>query len=540
MAKKKKGQRDISAIIETILGVLKTCNCEEETSAREIFNALRTLLTSARWMSPGWSNACNRPLSECLFQICQSLELEEVLRRLSREDTAYLESRASFFWKPDVLDAVCTPEQVSIVWDFFLVIREDRGRLQLEASRKFVDVLQRHGEGDRALAVLDWMGQNSWTLDDCRKAIAFLIERKPMNLDRAQQIASDVGKSVVYVRSLDGSPGQYMKTSPEVESASEETRQEMMSYFASCLQERRWKDVQERYNSLRGHVLDLPPEEISVSVVEVENAMLEICKTYRKYENAWTIYGKMDGIDLRTLPIMAAICHQGYLVTKVNCMRHLEGDEQKDSPALVKLSIEKATWMERAWAVYQRYGSRPEFHSDNNLRFLVHELLWIMSYDANENENVLRKLDQLNGELLRLTGSPIADEYLARPAIKLCWGSVCDPDQDDEDDRASSKQASLAAEKAFELYQRIREKTVHGKYKRIRRCDVDVYIMLLELCVQAKDIGKMAYVCQDILDAKVELDEELIDAMQKVSSGYCSRYHPKEQGLLTIFSLLLL
>lgn len=499
--------------------------------SQHVFAAFRDLMLASRSFPPGWSSQISGRLSKIISFICTNDALDSALRDLSRTDEGYLAARPSLFCRPGMLDAICPAEQVSVVWDLFILVREDRVMLAPETLRNLAARLESLGETDRALAALDYLGQNMWNLAECHRAITLLIARKPMDITRARKIAGDVGKSVVLVGPPDGGQGLYMKTSNEVEMATLEQKRAIWTHLAACVSNRKWKDVRERYETLRTNV----EEEPVVSIVEVDNAMLDICKTYRKHNEAWEIYLGMAQLDSRTLPIMAAICHQGYLTASAVAAKDMNDGSHSDTEALEKASGEKLSWVARAWEVHQRYAERPDLHSYNNLRFLVHELLWITSFACQGTDQGLGKLNMLNEELVNATGSPIADEYLARPAIRLCWSSTEQRSADrieDDDDAAMSptrvktqQHFAQAAERAFELYQRIRERVHHGKYKRIRRCDADVYRMMVQLCTRAKDIGKMAFMCQDVLDAKVELDEDLVDTIQTVGA-------PKEEEWL--------
>jgi len=490
-----------------------------EDVVKSVFESLRTLVSGTRAWDQGWSKMVQKGLLDFFSRILRRTELLEALRSLSREDESYNKLRPVLFPKPNEVDGICLPQQTCIVWDLSMLVRLDRETLSAAVYRQLVSVLEAREESDRALTVLEWMGRNYWTLEECRKAISYLVDKRPMDLERARQIANDLGKAVVYVRPSDGSPGQYLRNSPQMESASDEQKEEIWNFLLSCVDERKWLDVQDRYVTLRRHVEEGADHiDSSVSAIEVDNAMLEICKTYRKHSAAWSIYEKMPEIDSRSLPIMSAICHQGYLAASVHAARLKDEQISSDSAVLESLAEEKKSWLTRAWTIYKRYTDSPSLHSDNNLRFLIHELLWIMSYDANETEEPLAKLDLLNAQVEKLTGSPIADEYLARPAIKLCWSSTNPLPDLGSDSSLPHKTAKLtpALDRAFDCYKRIRERVQHGKYKRIRRCDAEVYVMMLELCIRTKDVGKCAYMCQDVLDAKVEMDEDLIAAMQTV------------------------
>ncbi|KAI9022512.1 hypothetical protein DFJ74DRAFT_756519 [Hyaloraphidium curvatum] len=496
---------------------------------RDAYTHLRSFVLATRLWPWGWSHALSASMSETICLLCASEDLDADLRQLSEEDAGYHDARSSLFRGTNALEALCLPDQVFIIWDLTVLLMEDCGQLTPAACRALVRSFEAHTEHDRALEVLEWMGQHRWRLDEYKKAIGFYIMKRPMNVERARQVALDVGRTIICIQ-VRGQLGiQYVKNTPEVENASEEDKVDIMNHFRACFQERKWLDAVGSYLTLREHTVQHEKPDSGVSVTEVDNAMLEICKTYRKHSEAWRIYEAMAEIDARTLPIVIAVCHQAFVALGA---AHQDGEGRNDG------DNEKAgvVWMRRARQVYERYLSDARVQSYTNLRFVLHELMWIMSYDSEASDASLVKLSELDTTLASFTDMPIGDDYLAKPAIRICWnatGARCETEAD-EIDIITGRIPEVnikAAELAFRIYQRIRERTVHGKYRRIRRCDSDIYVMMLELCTLAADRGKVAYMCQDALDAKVDLEQDLVAVIQRAHDYLiCDDECPMSQG----------
>ncbi|KAJ3337907.1 hypothetical protein HDU93_000352 [Gonapodya sp. JEL0774] len=205
---------------------------------------------------------------------------------------------------------------------------------------------------------------------------------------------------------------------------------------------------------------------------DLDNAMMEVCHSFGKWDKAWEIFQNMGIFDRHTPGIVVTVCRRAFNET-----------DPQTNPETRK------QWEDRAWFVYTKVLARRES---------------LAMQDSSEYPDVLNNL---------------RDEYLARPIFRICLSAL-------ESElskfpggvlgaRTPPKNCVEICSKAFEIYAGVRQTFVFGN-RRTKKCNLNTYAMLLDMCTKISDLPHMSIVLQDLWDAKVELEVGLLQPLQEI------------------------
>lgn len=190
----------------------------------------------------------------------------------------------------------------------------------------------------------------------------------------------------------------------------------------------------------------------------LDNAMIDLCISYRQYEYGWKLYEKMKSMDRHTSRIVSQLCLKGFfgeeasangtsntgikasgdsspvqktipsnslnpnsvLSTVPESTLSLQSTIVDDKASVTTIPDGKKIWEARAWAFYSRFLLQDDSEILGSVVYVLHQFLEIVA-DSPETSSRLGKVLRIYHQLkLSSCQHLIHDDYLLSPILRLC------------------------------------------------------------------------------------------------------------------------
>jgi hypothetical protein len=189
----------------------------------------------------------------------------------------------------------------------------------------------------------------------------------------------------------------------------------------------------------------------------LDNAMIDLCISYRHYEYGWKLYEKMKSMDRHTSRIVSQLCLKGFFEEEAASVGggnngKASGDSSPAQKAIPSNSLNpnsilstvpesnlslgstiaddkasvttipdgKKIWEARAWAFYSRFLLQEDSEILSSVVYVLHQFLEIVA-DSPETSSRLGKVLRIYHQLkLSSCQHLIHDDYLLSPILRLC------------------------------------------------------------------------------------------------------------------------
>lgn len=454
-------------------------------------------------------------------------------------------------------------EKKSVTFKLYEKITQAGVRLENETYRVLAEKFSSRNEPTRALKVLRAYGQENWTTSEYKLAIAMCLQTRPRSITLAERYLRSYGQSQIEVssRPAESSASSKYLTPLHTATVSEAEKQALWLYYQGQVKSVRWTDCLITYEGTRAQHNESP-----AILLDLDNAMMEVCLTYQQYEYGWKIYESMTHVNRNSPPIVVSICRHAFFYP-----------QDIDTTNVELLKEWQLKWEARAWAVYMRCQVDPELRSSNvalsSSSLTIHELLEIVAYSP-EVQSRFSKINRIYEAIKKENPHGVRDDYLVTPILKFCLENarvlavngqhgVTDAEAQHQPTPPSTPMNSIPngisglhnsgspdasaifTNKAFEIYSELRQITAKAPHAKTHVFHIPIhshnksngsntdaghsiavpshvspytYSLLLQLSLLKGDFATIANICRDIVesDMSISSQEEVLDLVRKV------------------------
>lgn len=228
----------------------------------------------------------------------------------------------------NAVDYISPPEKIILGYCVYYLINSKNKKLAPETYKELSSALTKNADYNYALHVLNDMGRQHWDKKTYQNALDLCIKMKPQKLEYAESLLNDYGKPYIVAKN-ENSLVPIIISTPLMIGTTEQEIKSMRNYYKELLRQFKWKNALEDFETAK-HAIYTKKE-----MLQLKNAMLELCVTYKEFQHGWSIFQGMTDCNKITAQVAITLCREA-----INYYN--EADEQ---------DTYRIGWINRAWDI---------------------------------------------------------------------------------------------------------------------------------------------------------------------------------------------
>lgn len=228
----------------------------------------------------------------------------------------------------NTVDYISPPENIILANCVYYLIHSKNKKLAPETYKELATCLAKNEDFNYALHVLNDMGRQHWDKKTYQIALDLCIKTKPQKLEYAESLLNDYGKPYIVAKN-ENSLVPIIISTPLMIGTTEQEIKAMRSYYKELLRKFKWKIALDDFETAKNAIYT------KKEMLQLRNAMLELCVTYKEFQHGWSIFQGMTECDKITAQVAITLCREA-----INYYN--DADEQ---------DTYRIGWINRAWDI---------------------------------------------------------------------------------------------------------------------------------------------------------------------------------------------
>jgi len=237
-------------------------------------------------------------------------------------------NRNSLLEVMNTVDIISPPEKIILANCAYYLIHSKNKKLAPETYKELASALSNNQDYNYSLHVLDDMGRQHWDKKVYQIALDLCIKMKPQKLAYAESLLEDYGKPYI-VSKNENSLVPIIISTPLMIGVTKQEIKEMRNYYKELLRVFKWKNALDNFETAKNAIYT------KKEMLQLKNAMLELCVTYKEFQHGWSIFQGMTECNKNTAQVAITLCREA--------LNYNNGENEQETYRI--------GWVNRAWDI---------------------------------------------------------------------------------------------------------------------------------------------------------------------------------------------
>jgi len=237
-------------------------------------------------------------------------------------------NRDSLLEVMNTVDIISPPEKIILGNCVYYLIHSKNKKLAPETYKELATALSNNHDYNYSLHVLNDMGRQHWDKKVYQVALDLCIKMKPQKLAYAESLLEDYGKPYI-VSKNENSLVPIIISTPLMIGTTKYDIKEMRDYYKELLRVFKWKNALDNFETAKNAIYT------KKEMLQLKNAMLELCVTYKEFQHGWSIFQGMTECNKNTAQVAITLCREA-----------INSNNEENEQETYRIG-----WVNRAWDI---------------------------------------------------------------------------------------------------------------------------------------------------------------------------------------------